>query len=123
MSPKATGEAGLGRDTLRWGEIHGVTIKQNGKRVLDESSGIQTSSAFSITLAQGVSSGSVDISSLALSAAPSYVFIFPPTKHAYGDANLYATVVKGGVTSTAIPFELNAPTDNANRIVQILVIP
>ena len=37
ISPAANGEGGLGRPTKKWGEIHGVTITQNGNQVVDVS--------------------------------------------------------------------------------------
>lgn len=123
ISPGANGEGGIGRDTKRWGEIHGVLIRQNGNPVLDTSSGLQANHVFSVTLGNGISSGSINISSLGLSEPPSQIFLSPVGKHAYGDTNIYAAVIEGSVTATSIPFELNAPTDNASRVLRALVIP
>ena len=42
ISPDADGEGGIGRSTKKWGEIHGVTIFQNGNQVIDSGNFNQT---------------------------------------------------------------------------------
>ncbi len=79
--------------------------------------------AFAGTLTSGVDSGAIDISALGLSAAPTQAIFIGLDKHAAGDANITGSVIRGSVTATSVPFELNAVTDNANRIPHILVVP
>ena len=75
------------------------------------------------TLAAGVDTGSISLAALNLANPPSLVTFTSLGKQAAGDANIFGAVVQSAITNRAVPFELTAPTDNANRIPAILVIP
>lgn len=80
-------------------------------------------SVFSGSLASGVDTGSINIASMGLSTAPTTAVFLGLGKHAAGDQNIFGSVIIGSMTATTISFELTAPTDNANRIPTIIVIP
>lgn len=75
------------------------------------------------TMTAGADTGSVDISALGLTVAPTTAVFLGLGKHAAGDANITGSVIISTMTASSISFELNALTDNANRIPIILVIP
>ena len=74
-------------------------------------------------LGNGVDTGSIDFSALALAGAPSQVIPLGIYKIAAGDANIYASFIPASFTSTHANFELSGPTDRSNRILLALVIP
>lgn len=84
---------------------------------------IQKSNFLSKVLANAADSGSVDFSGLGLSGPPQKVIALSVSKHAAGDSNIVASFIEGSQTSTAATYELDGPTDNANRTLHYLVIP
>jgi len=76
-----------------------------------------------VALEAGVDTGVLDITALGLSVPPAHASFLSLQKHAPGDANITGSVIQSEITTTSVPFELSAPTDNAQRIAVILVIP
>ncbi len=115
-------------NAVAWYQIQTITLTAPGVAIATAPTAAAQRAALGIyvvqgTLSAGVDTGSINISALGLTAPPTVATFTSLSKHSAGDANIWGAVIQSGVTAVNVPFELDAPTDNANRIPSIIVIP